>query len=317
MTYYQILRQRRLDLKLSIQDVSSQTRLAPQYIEAIELNNLDVFSDDFSFVRYFVHAYCDAIGVNWKAIQAEVDASINAYAHQRNMALTQAQRRMVASMPSAKGKARRNSQSNFQKRVTRLSRDLHWSKKRLTRTVLLAGGIVLGFLFVVNLGLDFMAMQRAENERQQKEIELAKKEAETERLAKQRQDEAKKEDMVIENSDINTYTLRNVIEHSTPLDLEITLPLDSTVCIYDNGQLISGDPNMIYSDVFKKEITVTQETTLEIVVGTYSQNQFSINGNNLAFDENYWYPGESAYMDIVVKHNEVKEETKSTEEVEG
>lgn len=81
MTYYQILRQRRLDLKLSIQDVSSQTRLAPEYIQAIEMNNLEVFSDDFSFVRYFVRAYCDAIGVNWQAVQAEVDANINAYAH--------------------------------------------------------------------------------------------------------------------------------------------------------------------------------------------------------------------------------------------
>ena len=56
MAYYHILKERRTNLKLSIQDVSNQTRLAPQYIQAIEEHNLDVFSDDFSFVRYFVHA---------------------------------------------------------------------------------------------------------------------------------------------------------------------------------------------------------------------------------------------------------------------
>ena len=73
MAYYHILKERRTNLKLSIQDVSNQTRLAPQYIQAIEENNLDVFSDDLSFVRYFVHAYSDAIGVNWQAISDEVD----------------------------------------------------------------------------------------------------------------------------------------------------------------------------------------------------------------------------------------------------
>ena len=77
MAYYHILKERRTNLKLSIQDVSNQTRLAPQYIQAIEEHNLDVFSDDFSFVRYFVHAYCDAIGVNWQAIADEVDMDIN------------------------------------------------------------------------------------------------------------------------------------------------------------------------------------------------------------------------------------------------
>ena len=73
MAYYHILKERRTNLKLSIQDVSNQTRLAPQYIQAIEEHNLDVFSDDLSFVRYFVHAYSDAIGVNWQAISDEVD----------------------------------------------------------------------------------------------------------------------------------------------------------------------------------------------------------------------------------------------------
>ena len=88
MAYYHILKERRTNLKLSIQDVSNQTRLAPQYIQAIEEHNLDVFSDDFSFVRYFVHAYCDAIGVNWQAIADEVDMDINEVAHQKDMALT-------------------------------------------------------------------------------------------------------------------------------------------------------------------------------------------------------------------------------------
>ena len=47
-----------------------------------------------------MHAYSDAIGVNWQAISDEVDVDVNEFAHQRDMALTMAQRRMVEQMAS-------------------------------------------------------------------------------------------------------------------------------------------------------------------------------------------------------------------------
>ena len=216
-----------------------------------------------------------------------------------------AQKRMVASMPSGQGrKIKRSKQSNFQKRITRLSRNLKWSRKRLIRVGIIAGVLIFGLLFVVNLGLDYYSSQQALQEEANRKAELAEKEAETERLAQQRQQEAQKEDIVIENTSTNTYTITNVLENSTPLELEITLPLDSTVVIYNDGEVITGDTSTIYSDTFKKEITVDKECTLEIEIGSYSANQFYVNGNNLAFDENYWYPGEPAYLDIIIKANE-------------
>ena len=117
MTYYQILKQRRIDLKLSIQDVAVQTRLAPEYIAAIEENDLDVFSDDYSFVRYFVHAYANAIGVNWEAISVEVDQTIKYHAHKKNMALTQAQRRIVENMPKAQASKRSRKKRSYSSRA--------------------------------------------------------------------------------------------------------------------------------------------------------------------------------------------------------
>ena len=185
-----------------------------------------------------------------------------------------------------------------------MSRNLKWSRKRLIRVGIIAGVLIFGLLFVVNLGLDYYSSQQALQEEANRKAELAEKEAETERLAQQRQQEAQKEDIVIENTSTNTYTITNVLENSTPLELEITLPLDSTVVIYNDGEVITGDTSTIYSDTFKKEITVDKECTLEIEIGSYSGNQFYVNGNNLAFDENYWYPGEPACLDIIIKANE-------------
>ena len=52
MTYYQLLQQRREALKLSIQDVADQTRLAPQYLQAIDNNNfhLSIFIENLNSV---------------------------------------------------------------------------------------------------------------------------------------------------------------------------------------------------------------------------------------------------------------------------
>lgn len=115
MLYYQILKKRRLDLNLSVQDIAIQTHLAPEFIRAIEENNLDAFADDLSYVRYFVRAYAEALGVNWQAIAAEVDYSIELYARARDQAITQAQRIMAAQMQAqqaSKSKGRNKKSKN-------------------------------------------------------------------------------------------------------------------------------------------------------------------------------------------------------------
>ncbi len=201
MSYYQILKQRRLDLNLSIQDLAIQTRLKPEYIRAIEENNLDIFSDDFSYVRYFVHGYCDAIGVNWNLIKDEVDANINAYAAARDQALYQAQVKMIQSMPSVTT-AKKTTRANRKKRKRRsllssagkLSRSISWgNQNRLSRLILVCAICVVGGLALVS----YVGQQRAAKSLEQQKIaranELKAEEETTQRLAedrKSRQDDS-------------------------------------------------------------------------------------------------------------------------------
>ena len=188
MKYYEILKRRRLDLQLSIQDVSVQTRLAPEYIKAIEENDLDVFSDDLSFVRYFIRAYCQALGVNWNAIQDEVEGSIKYYAHMRNMALTQAQKRMAAQMPAATNESRiRRQPKSYQPHVSQASRSLSKKPRRhlSSRAVALFAIIIAAGLGIWFIGGQLSASQAAAADKAA-EKEAQDKEAETKRLAELR-----------------------------------------------------------------------------------------------------------------------------------
>lgn len=191
MPYYQILKQRRINLNLTIDDVALQTRLRPEYVRAIEENNLDIFSDDFSYVRYFVHGYCDAIGVNWNIIKDEVDANIHAYAAARDQAMYNAQVKMLQSMPAVKT-TRKNVRQTRKKRkknnlassAGKISRSLSWgNQNKLSRLVLICAICVVGGLALISYIGQHQAAGSLEAQKLAREQELKEQEETTQRLA--------------------------------------------------------------------------------------------------------------------------------------
>ena len=263
MAYYHILKERRTNLKLSIQDVSNQTRLAPQYIQAIEEHNLDVFSDDLSFVRYFVHAYSDAIGVNWQAISDEVDVDVNEFAHQRDMALTMAQRRMVEQMASVQKtkkttkKKKKSSLGWFQKHVSRTSSSLNANQTKIIKMLVLIGIIGLGVLSLVNVGLRSISNQKLATQQELREEQLSKKEQETNKLANQRKKAKEAQALVVDkiSGETNAYQLSNIQSDVKTLDLSITLPTKTKITLKKNDETIN-DTSKVYTGTFNQSLVL-------------------------------------------------------------
>ena len=311
MAYYHILKERRTNLKLSIQDVSNQTRLAPQYIQAIEEHNLDVFSDDFSFVRYFVHAYCDAIGVNWQAIADEVDMDINEVAHQKDMALTMAQRRMVQQMASVQKKKKsstKKKKSWFQKHVSQTSSSLSTNQSQLIKVLVLIGIVGLCVLSVINFGLRAISSQKLATQEALRQEQLSKKEKETNKLANERQKAKEAEALVVEKMDgeTNAYQLSNIQSDVKKLDLSITLPTKSKITLTKDGETINDDTK-VYTGTFTHSLELSENCTFEISIETYSDNSITIDGKEISFDKTDWQEGEPAVITLQVGKGNQKE----------
>lgn len=323
MAYYHILRQRRMDLNLTIEYVSSQTRLAPQYIQAIEEHNLDVFSDDFSFVRYFVHAYCDAIGVNWSVISQEVDADINDYARKRSMALSQAQRKIVKQMPnrSSVSKRKHSSHSRFQNRVSAISRNLQFRNRKNLQKLLLAGVALIVLAVGVSFWLDARSASQQAQQESQRQEELRQKEEETDRLAKQRQQERENQSLKfkIMDASTNVFQLSNVLETTKSFTVKIELPQESTVVIYkDDVPMDEDNVDTVYTDTFEQEIKVSEACRISIEIGNYvaKGTTITIADQTVTFDPTYWAQGMPAtlYVDVVSNETATSQENQSTEE---
>lgn len=311
MAYYHILKERRTNLKLSIQDVSNQTRLAPQYIQAIEEHNLDVFSDDFSFVRYFVHAYSDAIGVNWQAIADEVDMDINEVAHQKDMALTMAQRRMVEQMASIQKKKKsstKKKKSWFQKHVSRTSSSLSTNQSQLIKVLVLIGIAGLCVLSVINFGLRAISNQKLQTQEALRQEQLSKKEQETNKLANQRQKAKEAAALVVEkiSDETNAYQLSNIQSDVKKLDLSITLPTKSKITVTKDGETINDDTK-VYTGTFTQSLELSENCTFEISIETYSDNSITIDGKEISFDKTDWQEGQPAIITLQVGKGNQKE----------
>lgn len=306
MQYYQILKQRRLDLNLSIQDISTQTRLRPEYIRAIEEHNLDIFSDDFSYVRYFIHGYCDAIGVNWEYIKDAVDADVMAYASARDQALQQAQVKMIQSMPSAKpskqasraSKKRRN-QTNMKSSASKLSRYMSWGNQNKLSRLILVSAVCLITLFAI---IGYVSRSRAntslEAERLAREQELKNQEETTQRLAEDLQNRKRGESANNQQGALgltalgnSRYRLSGFLPTTTTVPIVITPNGQQSVTIYWNDnpaysatsdQLISYDLKAEGDGVL--QVTISGSTkTPAMSIGGYMipENCLTINSTGM------------------------------------
>lgn len=74
-----ILKERRLELGLSLEEMSKKTKLSIVQLEAIEDGNIEFFRDDLSYLTYFVRYYANALHLDFDELRSELDNSILAY----------------------------------------------------------------------------------------------------------------------------------------------------------------------------------------------------------------------------------------------
>lgn len=340
MVYYQILKQRRKDLKISIQDISSQTRLAPQYISAIEENDLDIFTGDFDFVRRFVQAYAETIGVNWEYIKDDVELNISRYVQAKAQApmeqvvLTPApemyeaeetpafkespKKKKQASKKKGKKGKKAGKKVDIQKNAKQV---VKWTKASRRRFLFaIAAGIAI-LLFAVNMVLNKISDEQYAAQESARQAELKAKEEETKKLADQKKETRKKtaaeeaeknklesnvtSESVLSCSDSenNIYTITNLIETDQRLTFEISMPKDSTIAIYQDDTPIN-DGDVKQTSAYSETFTIDHTCLIQLEIEDFQDNDIFVNGEKITFDKALWYEGEPAILYFEVKTND-------------
>ncbi|MDO4466145.1 MAG: helix-turn-helix domain-containing protein [Bacillota bacterium] len=354
MVYYQVLKQRRIDLQVSIEDISSQTRLAPQYIEAIEENNLDIFTGDFDFVRRFVKSYAETIGVNWEYIKDDVELNISRYIQMKinepseqivlkpsaemydieeevpsfKQAPKKAAPKTSAKKKSGKKKGKKVSGAkkksvnipnvDFQQHAKKV---VKWTKAS-RRRFLIAVAVGIGALLLgANMVLSKISSEQNAAQDSARQAELKAKEEETAKLANQKkatskktaQEEAEKNklesqvesDSIITNTDAanNIYQITNLIETDQRLTIEIVIPEETKIAVYQDDTPIN-DTEAEYTKLYSESFTIDHTCLIQLEISNYQENEIIINGQKITFDTSLWYEGEPAVIYLEIKTND-------------
>lgn len=326
MTYYKILKERRLALQLSIQDIYMQTGLDKDFIQAIEENDLDAFKGDFSYIRYFTKKYCELIGVNYEAISQDVEANLTAY--QASLTLNQEEKKEASTQDEAEGtkkpvhqRAKSKKRKPYSKnKWVRMVQKMNRSKYAHVYQIVAAGVCVLLVLSIINAGLSWRSNQRLAQEEKARQTEIKKKEKETAQLANQKDStdssSSSNVKLTATDKDNNVYEVSGIVGDSNEVTLSITLPEDSTVAVYKDDELATDNADKVYSGTFSQTIKVDSACLLQIEIGTYSSNKIRVNGKSVSFSKTNWTEGSSAviYLDILGKDGESGQDSSTSDD---
>lgn len=73
------LKTRREELGYTLEEMSIKTKIQPHYLKALEEGDLDFFKDDFSYLRYFVRFYCQALQLDFEEIRDDFESQMDEF----------------------------------------------------------------------------------------------------------------------------------------------------------------------------------------------------------------------------------------------
>lgn len=75
----ELLKNKRLEIGMSVEEISKKTRLSVAHIHALEDGNIKYFDNDLSYLRFYIKAYCNAINMNYDEVKTLIQDSVLEY----------------------------------------------------------------------------------------------------------------------------------------------------------------------------------------------------------------------------------------------
>ena len=75
----QILKEKRLELNYTLEDMSQKTKMSTVQLKAIEDGNISFFKEDLSYLSYFVRYYSNALNIDYNELRKDLDHTITEF----------------------------------------------------------------------------------------------------------------------------------------------------------------------------------------------------------------------------------------------
>ena len=282
--FNEILKTKREELGLSIADISERTRLTERYIDALEKRDIPSFEEDLSYLRYFVRAYCDAVGVPYDMVREDVQEAIQAFAEEKEIALTQTHTDMEQHIQQAEALTKVDKNNDGGKRPAPKRKQRRYN--RMDASFLSFVAIVLVVLIIIIFALIVFLRSGSDAPQDNTDIQSTPPIQDNQDVGNEEEPlpESEREEMTIEKSGTTTYTVNNVYAGDV-LTFTLTPGGSSALDLRVDGESVDP-PQQVYSagEPFTYELTVEKSCEVEISYSFMSYNTIEINGEQLEID---------------------------------
>ncbi|MDE6476064.1 MAG: helix-turn-helix domain-containing protein [Erysipelotrichaceae bacterium] len=304
-----LLKQRREELGLSIEEVSHRTRLTIKYIKAIEEGDISYFKDDLSYLRFFLRSYCETIDLDFCELKDLLNESINDYTASFSIDMMERHQAIEKNI-----RKRSNAITNEKKHADKEKKHRRWSidlslVSFIGIGVIVLAGILFTAIFIVKSGMlsssdtpEVPSVETIENEHQ--ENNSVNEDPQQVAESTQPAEEEKKEEaaFAVEKVSDREYRLKNVKEDEE-VQFEIHFGSSSAFRVLVDGVQLSEPVSKIYP--YNQSLTVKQTLKkgmrISLAFGFMQNNRVQVNGIEVEIDPAYKKLAGSVVLDFVVE----------------
>ncbi len=269
----QFLKEARLKKGVTIEEASSDTRLIVKYIEAIEAGDISKFKDDLGYLKFFLKAYCEYLGVDYHSIKKQVEDEINTYT--LNFTSSSLPRyEDIAQKPQQA--TRKRSEYNYGKRNKRKKLDFSFMSLIAIITI-----IVFALLFTFSAYILPMLNEDQKPADPKPPITTVDPDEEKE------EEEVKEEETKLEITMVSPteYEIKN-FSLEEPTLVQVNFGSSAWFEARLNGQILAEPKSQIYQvgDQIMYEQVIEPNTQIDIRLGYFANNEILVNDQKIELD---------------------------------
>lgn len=290
----QFLKENRINQNLTITDISNITKMNINIIRNIEEGNVAYFSNDFTYLKYYIKAYSDAVNVDFKSLEETLNKEMLEY---------------TQSVETIKEEKINKLNQNINQKKSKMSSPLHKSQKKIgagsidwTLISLISIVILIAGFLIYSVYINFSDKTPTEDNTPPV-VEEGPKDEEDNKGEEDNKDDEQEEEIIapveINKEDPNTYLISNW-QNQEEFSIKTKFAANTWLQIQVNDQVINVPETDASSKTFSsgEELVISDKYTvngeekqfkandvINIRYGIMRGNEFFINNEEYALDE--------------------------------
>lgn len=283
----EILKTQRLELGISLEEISQKTKLSVVQLKALEEGNIGFFKDDLSYLSYYVRYYANALNIDYNEIRSLLDEAINDYT--QSITISE-----IEKIEKLNQNIKKRTAEKPTKNISTIRKNRRRSNFDVKSFTFMALAILISFslLFVLIFNVIIPAFNQDPKETPivdklpDKDKDEGNKEEEgSDEKPEEKPSETKTIEVKPVEGNITNYDIMNWTE-GEDVTIEVNVKTYTWLQFSENNIVLANPQATVYDvgEVIKIIVKAEDKKNISVRFGAFGENEITINGQAITID---------------------------------